>query len=151
PRPARRRGGDAEPWPARPARPPGREEVGMSLASRLGRMPPPDGGDGDGSAAQVTAVPATNIPTTGIPATAIPVTSFSVSNTAGGFARRNPRRPYDPLVHVRKRAHDALLELLGPQLYELTGNDEDLVRPILEALPEVLAKEEALTATDRTK
>src|SRR5207244_13413371 len=56
-----------------------------------------------------------------------------------------------PLARVRRRAHDALLELLGPQLYELAESDEDLVRPILEALPEVLAKEEALTASDRTK
>jgi len=122
----------------------------MSLASRLGRIPPPDG-DGEGNPAQVTAVPASNIPTTGIPATAIPVTSFSVSNTSGGFARRNPRRPYDPLAHVRRRAHEALLDLLGPQLYDLAGTDDDLVRPILEALPDVLAKEEALTASDRTK
>jgi pilus assembly protein CpaF len=122
----------------------------MSLASRLARVPPGDG-EGEGNPAQVTAVPATNVPTTGIPATAIPVTSFSVSAAAGGFARRNPRRPYDPLAQVRRRAHEALLELLGPQLYDLAGSDDDLVRPILEALPEVLAKEEALTASDRAK
>src|SRR2546421_12219122 len=122
----------------------------MSLASRLGRMPPPDG-DGEGNAAQVTAVPASNIPTTGIPATAIPVTSFSVSNTSGGFARRNPRRPYDPLAQVRRRAHEALLELLGPQLYEVANSNEDLVRRIRDALPQVLAKEEALTPSDRAQ
>ena len=108
------------------------------------------------NAAQVTAIPATNVPTSGIPstgvsATAIPVSSFSVSSGAGGFARRNPRRAYDPLAPVRRRAHDALLELLGPQLYELANSDEDLVRRIREALPEVLAKEEALTASDRAK
>src|SRR6266508_6206354 len=121
----------------------------MSLAARLARIPP--GEEGEGNPAQVTAIPASNIPTTGIPATAIPVTSFSAAITAGGFARRNPRRPYDPLAQVRRRAHDALLELLGPQLYDLAGTDDDLVRPILEALPDVLAKEEALTATDRAK
>jgi pilus assembly protein CpaF len=123
----------------------------MSLSSRLGRVPfeVPDG-DRD-NAAQVTAVPATNVPTTGMPATAVPVSSFSVSSSAGGFARRNPRRAYDPLAQVRRRAHDALLELLGPQLYELANSDEDLVRRIREALPEVLAKEEALTASDRAK
>jgi pilus assembly protein CpaF len=120
----------------------------MSLASRLGRVPfePPDEDD----PAQVTAQPA-NSPTTGIPATVVPVTAFTIAAPNNSFARRNPRRPYDPLAQVRARAHDALLELLGPQLYEVAGSDEDLVQRIREALPEVLAKEEALTATDRAK
>jgi pilus assembly protein CpaF len=40
---------------------------------------------------------------------------------------------------------------MGPQLYDVAHNDDDLVRRIREALPEVLAKEEALTASDRAK
>jgi pilus assembly protein CpaF len=121
----------------------------VSLSSRLGRVPfeVPD----SDNAAQVTAVPAMNTPTTAVPATSVPVSSFSVSSAAGGFARRNPRRAYDPLAQVRQRAHEALLELLGPQLYDVAHNDDDLVRRVREALPDVLAKEEALTASDRAK
>jgi pilus assembly protein CpaF len=124
----------------------------MSLSERLGRGLGYDHPDSD-IAAQVTAIPAnaqtTAIPATAVPATAVPMSGFSVSGAA--FARRNPRRPYDPLAQVRHRAHEALLELLGPQLYEVAANDEDLLRKIREALPDVLAKEEALTATDRAK
>jgi len=124
----------------------------VSLASRLGRLPP-EPMDDDPS--QVTAPPAnaptTAVPVTAVPATAVPVTAYSVTPPVNMFARRNPRRPYDPLAQVRGRAHDALLDLLGPQLYEVAGSDEDFVRRIREALPEVLAKEESLTATDRAK
>jgi pilus assembly protein CpaF len=81
------------------------------------------------------------------PTSAIPVSGLSVSGT--GFARRNTRRAYDPLAPVRRRAHDALLELLGPQLYELAGSDDDLTKRVRDALPEVLAKEPSLTAGDR--
>ena len=42
---------------------------------------------------------------------AIPVSSVPVS--AVQFGRRNTRRAYDPLAAVRKRAHQALLELLA--------------------------------------
>ncbi len=111
---------------------------------------PFDQPDDDGDPAQVTVQPA-NAPTTGVPATAVPVTAFTIAAPNNLFARRNPRRPYDPLAQVRGRAHDALLELLGPQLYEVANNDEDFVRRVREALPEVLANEEALTATDRAK
>ena len=79
-----------------------------------------------------------------------PVSAVPVSGPAGGFGRRSTRRAYDPLAGVRRRAHQALLELLGPQLYETVGNDEDLERRVRETLPEVLAKEEStLTAGDR--
>jgi pilus assembly protein CpaF len=124
----------------------------MSLSERLGRALNYDPVDPD-VASQVTAIPAngptSGIPATAVPATAVPISSFSVSGSA--FARRNPRRPYDPLAQVRHRAHQALLEMLGPQLYDVSGNDEDLLRRIREALPDVLAGEEALTATDRAK
>jgi pilus assembly protein CpaF len=79
-----------------------------------------------------------------------PVSAVPVSGPSAGFGRRSTRRAYDPLAGVRRRAHQALLELLGPQLYETTGNDEDLERRVRETLPEVLATEETtLTASDR--
>ncbi len=125
----------------------------VSLSERLGRAAAYEYADGSDIANQVTAIPAntptTAVPATAVPATAVPVSSFSVSGS--GFARRNPRRPYDPLAQVRQRAHGALLEMLGPQLYDVAASDEDLIRRIREALPDVLAKEEALTATDRAK
>ncbi|NUO60569.1 MAG: CpaF family protein [Hamadaea sp.] len=81
--------------------------------------------------------------------TAHPVSAVPVSSTVMN-SRRNHRRAYDPLAAVRRRAHEALLELLGPQLYEVSADDEELARRVREALPEVLSREEtALTAGDR--
>lgn len=66
--------------------------------------------------------------------------------------RRAHRRAYDPLADVRRRAHEALLELLGPQLYETVGDDNDLERRVREALPDVLSREEgSLSASDRAE
>ncbi|MCP2326013.1 pilus assembly protein CpaF [Hamadaea flava] len=80
---------------------------------------------------------------------AAPVSSMPISSVVSNV-RRNQRRAYDPLAAVRRRAHEALLELLGPQLYETVADDEELARRVREALPDVLAQEEtALTAGDR--
>src|SRR5579859_7819985 len=106
----------------------------MSLSDRLGRAP-------------ATVVPDT---TETAPVSAIPVSAISV--TGAGYIRgRGGRRVYDPLAQVRRRAHQALLEMLGPQLYEIAGDDENLARRINETLPGVLAREEALTASDRAQ
>jgi pilus assembly protein CpaF len=94
-------------------------------------------------------------PVTAIPVTAVPTTAFpssgagSVSAPTTGFARRNARHAYDPLADVRRRAHEALLEQLGPQMYESGDDEEELERRIRDALPGLLAKEEHLTAADR--
>ncbi|HEY2950463.1 MAG TPA: CpaF family protein [Micromonosporaceae bacterium] len=92
--------------------------------------------------------PVTAIPVTAVPTTAFPVTGSSVS-PAPQFARRTTRRTYDPLADVRRRAHQALLEQLGPQMYESGADEEDLEKRVREVLPGVLAKEEQLTAGDR--
>jgi pilus assembly protein CpaF len=105
----------------------------MSLAHRLGTTST----DPDADA------PVSSMPTAIMPTSAVPVSSLT------GFARRNTRRAYDPLAPARKRAHEALLEQLGPQLYELAGSDDDLNRRVRDVLPEVLSREEALTASDR--
>src|SRR5215217_5532111 len=111
----------------------------MSLSDRLGRMPGLSLPEGDPSATDP-----------GAPVSAIPVSALSVTG-AGFGARPGGRRVYDPLAPVRRRAHQALLALLGPQLYDLAGNDENLTRRIHEALPAVLTHEEALTASDRAR
>ena len=109
----------------------------MSLSDRLGRVPAPSVPEGGPAYTEAPTAPVSAIP--------IPVTG------AGYIRGRNGRRVYDPLAPVRRRAHQALLELLGPQLYDVAGNDEDLSRRIHDALPAVLAKEEALTASDRAQ
>jgi pilus assembly protein CpaF len=111
----------------------------MSLSDRLGRVPGLSLHEGDPSATEP-----------GVPVSAIPVSALSVTG-AGFGVRAGGRRVYDPLAPVRRRAHQALLALLGPQLYDLAGNDENLTRRIHEALPAVLAHEEALTASDRAR
>jgi pilus assembly protein CpaF len=74
------------------------------------------------------------------------------ASPAPNLLRRSHRRAYDPLADVRRRAHEALLELLGPQLYDTVGDDDDLERRIREALPDVLARDEgSLSASDRAE
>jgi pilus assembly protein CpaF len=93
--------------------------------------------------------PVTAIPVTAVPTTAFPVTSATPVSPSAGLGRRNARRAYDPLADVRRRVHQALLEQLGPQMYESGNDEEDLERRVREALPGLLAKEEHLTAADR--
>ncbi|GGL47017.1 CpaF family protein [Planomonospora parontospora] len=60
--------------------------------------------------------------------------------------------PEDPLAQVRRRAHQALLDVLGPQMYADMGDDDDLRRRVRETIGEVLAAEETpLTAADRAR
>jgi pilus assembly protein CpaF len=96
-----------------------------------------------------SSAPVTAIPVTAVPVTAFPTTSIVPSSGGGAFSRRNGRRTYDPLADVRRRAHAALLEQLGPQMYDSDDEVDDLERRVREALPGLLAKEEQLTAGDR--
>jgi pilus assembly protein CpaF len=94
--------------------------------------------------------PVTAIPVTAVPTTAFPNTSSRTSAPSPShFGRRTVRRAYDPLAEVRLRAHQALLEKLGPQMYEGGTDDEELEERVREALPSLLAREEHLTAADR--
>jgi pilus assembly protein CpaF len=111
----------------------GRRETSGSGAALHERLARADHGDADLPGAPVSATP--------------------VSGPAGSWPARGghrPRHTYDPLAEVRRRAHQALLDLLGPRLYEMAATDEDLERQVKEALPEVLAREEGvLSASDR--
>lgn len=93
--------------------------------------------------------PVTAIPVTAVPTTAFPIPGAAPVSPPAGFGRRNARQTYDPLADVRRRAHQALLEQLGPQVYESGNEEEELERRVREALPGLLAKEEHLTAADR--
>jgi pilus assembly protein CpaF len=89
-----------------------------------------------------------------MPISSLPLSSPTSSlpfSGAPGMSRRNARRAYDPLAGVRKRAHAALLEQLGPQLYETVSDDAELERRVRELLPSILNREEQmLTPADRT-
>jgi pilus assembly protein CpaF len=61
--------------------------------------------------------------------------------------RRRQRQVYDPLADVRRRAHQALLDLLGPRLYDTAGGDAELERRVREVLPEVLTNAETPLST----
>src|SRR5690606_20318205 len=85
-----------------------------------------------GSSPTVASAPpvpsAVPVPSSAIPRSALPVSALP---------RHRQRQVYDPLADVRRRAHEALLELLGPRLYETASSDDELERQVREALPEV--------------
>src|SRR5690606_5458572 len=87
------------------------------------------------------------------PGTAGPTPSFPTAGASVSpgptFSRRDGRQTYDPLADVRRRAHQALLEQIGPQMYEAGADDAELERLVREALPGLLAQETQLTAGDR--
>jgi len=92
--------------------------------------------------------PVTAIPVTAVPTTSFPTTGASVS-PGPAFSRRSGRQTYDPLADVRRRAHQALLEQIGPQMYDASTDDAELERLVRDALPALLAQETQLTASDR--
>jgi pilus assembly protein CpaF len=61
--------------------------------------------------------------------------------------RRRQRQVYDPLADVRRRAHQALLDMLGPRLYDTARGDDELERQVREVLPDVLANAEVPLST----
>jgi pilus assembly protein CpaF len=114
----------------------------------------PRAGSGYSAAEMLADTEDSPYPVTAIPVTAVPTTSFPTSGSSSvspgpAFSRRNGRQTYDPLADVRRRAHQALLEQLGPQVYESGGDEDDLERRVRDALPMLLARETQLTAGDR--
>jgi pilus assembly protein CpaF len=129
----------------------------MSLADRISKR-----GDDDGTptlhqrfasrrdGAAEPPAPASAAPSSPAPSSPAPTSAVPVSGTPGRRGRHTPRHTYDPLADVRRRAHQALLDLLGPKLYDTVNSDEDLEKQVRDALPDVLAKEEGvLSAADR--
>jgi pilus assembly protein CpaF len=132
----------------------------MSLSDRLGARTSGEGATlherfnarrndaAEGSA--VSGAPASGVPASPAPASSVPASSLPASSVPGRRGRHAPRNTYDPLAEVRRRAHRALLELLGPRLYDTMESDDDLEKQVRDALPDVLAKEEGvLSASDR--
>src|SRR5919197_5844815 len=61
------------------------------------------------------------------------------------------RQVRGPLAEARRRVHEALLTMLGPQLYE-TSDEAELSAKVKDAIADVLAREELpLSSADRTR
>jgi len=61
-------------------------------------------------------------------------------------------RPVDPFADVKQSVHQALLESLGPKLYDARMTQADLEQKVRQTLQVVLEQEETpLTAADRTR
>src|SRR5881396_336955 len=62
------------------------------------------------------------------------------------------RQVGDPIAEVRKRVHRALLDMLGPKLYDDVGGDEDLAKRVQESITILLARDETpLAGADRAR
>ncbi len=66
--------------------------------------------------------------------------------------RQRARRGRDPFADVKKAVHEALLETLGPQLYDARMTQSELESRVRATLVDVIAAEERpLTVADRTR
>jgi pilus assembly protein CpaF len=73
------------------------------------------------------------------------------ANGAAPSTRRRARGT-DPFAHVKKSVHAALLESLGPKLYDARMTESELEQKVRQTLQIVLEREETpLTAIDRTR
>jgi pilus assembly protein CpaF len=67
-------------------------------------------------------------------------------------AERRRNRSTDPFATVKRSVHQALLDSLGPKLYDADLSPADLEHKVRQTLLQVLAQDETpLTATDRTR
>jgi pilus assembly protein CpaF len=74
----------------------------------------------------------------------------SVRPTHGGSG--HAARRADPFVGVRRRVHDALLETLGPKLYDAKLGERELEQRVTETLQTVLDRDQTpMTAGDRLR
>jgi pilus assembly protein CpaF len=65
---------------------------------------------------------------------------------------RRPHRQSDPFAAVKRSVHAALLEALGPKLYDVNIDQRELEQRVTETLQGVLQRDETpLTAADRSR
>ena len=65
---------------------------------------------------------------------------------------RHAARQADPFAGVRRSVHDALLETLGPRLYDAHLNESELALRVTDALQTVLDRDQTpMTAADRVR
>jgi pilus assembly protein CpaF len=81
---------------------------------------------------------------------AAPITERS--DDALNSAEARPRRAADPFADVKRQVHQALLDNLGPQLYDARMTQAELEQKVRQSLQEVLSAEDTpLTTADRTR
>jgi pilus assembly protein CpaF len=67
-------------------------------------------------------------------------------------AARRPGRNADPFAGVKRSVHEALLEVLGPKLYDVTLDQRELELQVMQTLQAVLQRDETpLTGADRSR
>jgi len=78
--------------------------------------------------------------------------SMRASDGFGAAAPTRVRRVVDPFEGLKRRVHGALLENLGPQLYDARTTPAELEQKVRLALQEVLAQDQTpLTVPDRAR
>jgi pilus assembly protein CpaF len=78
-----------------------------------------------------------------------PTESRSLEQT---IVARHSRRKIDPFADLKRTVHQALLEALGPKLYDVTMTQGELESQVRATLQEVLANQETpLTVADRSQ
>src|SRR5256885_7786089 len=122
----------------------------MGLSDRLSQRPAamPGGGHIVPDAEQPTVPAAAHRPT--VPAPAAPANGRRSGSHERYYA--SARQVGDPIAEVRKRVHKALLDQLGPKLYDEVGNDDDLAKRVAESVQILLARDETpLAGADRQR
>ncbi|MFZ0324283.1 MAG: CpaF family protein [Actinomycetes bacterium] len=81
---------------------------------------------------------------------AVPLEDRADDSLSGGPVKT--RRNADPFADVKRQVHQALLDNLGPQLYDSRMTQTELEQKVRQALQEVLALEDTpLTTADRAR
>ncbi len=71
---------------------------------------------------------------------------------APGRVSRHPARHADPFAPLKRSVHEALLETLGPRLYDAHQDQRELEQQVTQTLQAVLQHEETpMTAADRSR
>ncbi len=76
---------------------------------------------------------------------AAPRTFQSRVNTPATAGRR--RAPADPFLEIKRRVHDALLELLGPSLYDAKMDEAELDSRVRQTLGQVISAQDTMLTT----
>ena len=66
-------------------------------------------------------------------------------NTPATAGRR--RAPADPFLEIKRRVHDALLELLGPSLYDAKMDEAELDSRVRQTLGQVISAQDTMLST----
>src|SRR5687768_4443184 len=78
-------------------------------------------------------------------APAAPRTFQSRVVTPANAGRR--RAPADPFLEIKRRVHDALLELLGPSLYDAKMDEAELDSRVRQTLGQVISAQDTMLST----